>query len=252
MLPATPLVLVTRPRLQAQSLVQACLAAGWRAQAFSPIRIEPNPAGLAQLPQAWAWADAVFFVSPSAIDVVAASGLDWTGCSGSLICVGAGSAKRLQLYSGREVWFPDEGHDSEAVLAMPFWQRQRPQRVLIVRGQAGRTVLETELRAQGVDVQCLSVYFRQPEPLDWSVLASAMEHSAPVAVCVTSVSIAQAWFAQLPSALHQAAQRLLYLSIHPRISAELHRLGACKVVTCAAGDDALLAGLHQELDPPYE
>ena len=70
MLPATPLVLVTRPRLQAQSLVQACLAAGWRAQAFSPIRIEPNPAGLAQLPQAWAWADAVFFVSPSAIDVV--------------------------------------------------------------------------------------------------------------------------------------------------------------------------------------
>ncbi|XLM20780.1 uroporphyrinogen-III synthase, partial [Chromobacterium piscinae] len=99
------------------------------------------PQALATLPALAARADALFWVSPSAIDIgwPALAGMDLT--AKRLACVGAASARRLAALSGRPVLHPTAGSDSEALLALPELADASGQHWLIVRGQGGRALL---------------------------------------------------------------------------------------------------------------
>ena len=65
---------------------------------------------------------------------------------------------------------PGERYDSETLLAMPELADMRGQRVLIVRGEGGRTLFAETLRARGAEVAFAEVYRRlrpdfDPAPL---------------------------------------------------------------------------------------
>ena len=160
-----PAILITRPAGRAATEMQACAAAGWRALPFSPIRIEADAAALARLPEQVAAADAVFWVSPSAVDI-AAGVLDFSSCTPLHITVGQASAQALAAFCSQPVYAPQEGNDSEAVLQLPLWQSlPRGAEILIIRGRGGRGFLAQSLRQQGFKVQIAEVYFRRPQPL---------------------------------------------------------------------------------------
>ncbi|MHA6494857.1 uroporphyrinogen-III synthase [Pseudomonas borbori] len=77
--------------------------------------------------------------------------------------VGAATAELLRDY-GLSVYFPADGDDSEALLALPelrdALQAALVPRVLILRGDGGRELLAERLREQGVQVDYLALYRR--------------------------------------------------------------------------------------------
>lgn len=77
--------------------------------------------------------------------------------------VGAATAAILEAY-GLDVTYPEQGDDSEALLALPAFQdslRVHDPKVLIMRGEGGREFLAERLRGQGVQVDYLPLYRRR-------------------------------------------------------------------------------------------
>ena len=217
-----PAILITRPEGRAAAEMQACAAAGWRALPFSPIRIEADAAALARLPEQVAAAAAVFWVSPSAVDI-GAGVLDFSSRTPLHITVGQASAQALAAFCSQPVYAPQEGNDSEAVLQLPLWQSlPRGAEILIIRGRGGRGFLAQSLRQQGFKVQIAEVYFRRPQPLDWALFAQ----EKPEAAYVTSSEIVHELFTQAPPELAQNLKNLLYFTHHERIAAALRAAGA--------------------------
>lgn len=164
-------MLVTRPRHQAQGLVDALQALGARALIFPTLEIVPAPATdplQARLRQVLG-ADWLIFVSPNAV----AHGLTLIESVGGLpigagvAAVGRTTARCLHERGVSDVLAPDQGADSEALLALPAFRQVAGQRILIVRGVGGRELLGQTLRDRGARVEYAEVYRRaQPAVAD--------------------------------------------------------------------------------------
>lgn len=240
----TKAVLVTRPQNQAAQLMRLLAEAGFVPLWASPIAIVPDAQALAALPEQLASADVVFFVSPSAVEVVTEQ-VDLTQYQSEWVAVGQATAKALHAVGLSSVWAPTTGHDSEAVLTLPLWAELTvPTRILIVRGQGGRPWLAEALRAAGHQVTFAEVYQRQSQVIDWSDIKRQQGAAECVAVCVTSSEIGQSLWAQMPDSLQQSFKNLLYLTPHERISQTLQSLGASRVLTCALGDEHMVSAIQ--------
>ncbi|MBK1645780.1 uroporphyrinogen III synthase [Thiocapsa imhoffii] len=168
-------VLVTRPAGQAEGLCQLIAAAQGRAIAVPSILIEPttDPDAARQLLQS-SW-DLMFFVSRNAVEQALALTPDGTWPQAARIAaVGRATAHALASAGRVPDLVPDERFDSETLLRMPELASMPGQRVLIVRGDGGRTLLAETLRARGAEVVYAEVYRRclpafDPQPLlaDW-------------------------------------------------------------------------------------
>ncbi|KJH67600.1 uroporphyrinogen-III synthase [Chromobacterium violaceum] len=234
-------VLAARPLAQCAGLLEKLRAEGWQAGHLPLMEIEPLPEALAALPAQAARADALFWVSPSAIDIgwPALAGMDFSGKR--LACVGAASARRLADLSGRPVLHPTAGSDSEALLALPELADASGQRWLIVRGQGGRPLLADTLAARGAEVGVAEVYRRVDGAPDWA----AFDAAPPDAVIITSGEMVEQLFRLAGPRRTGALQCLLYCVPHPRIAERLAAFGAARIVTTRADDAALVAGLKE-------
>ncbi|MEN7430943.1 uroporphyrinogen-III synthase [Chromobacterium sp. TRC.1.1.SA] len=234
-------VLAARPLAQCAGLLGKLRAEGWQAEHLPLMEIEPLPAALAALPRQAAQADALFWVSPSAIDAAwpALAGLDLSGKR--LACVGAASAKRLADLSGLPVLHPAAGSDSEALLALPELADVSGQRWLIVRGEGGRALLADTLAARGAGVEVAEVYRRVDGAPDWT----AFDAAPPDAVIITSGEMVEQLFRLAGPRRMGTLQCLLYCVPHPRIAERLDAFGATRIVTTRADDAALVAGLKE-------
>ncbi|OWY41003.1 uroporphyrinogen-III synthase [Xenophilus sp. AP218F] len=234
-------VLVCRPAAQSAALLALLAAQGWRAEHFPLLEIEALPAALAALPAQAAQADALFWVSPSAIDV-SWPALAATDLSGKrLACVGAASARRLAALSGQIPLHPTQGSDSEALLALPELEQVAGQRWLIVRGQGGRPLLADTLAERGARVALAEVYRRRDGQPDWA----AFDAAPPDAVVLTSGEMVEQLFRLAGPRRAAALQCQLYCVPHPRIADRLAARGATRIVTTRADDAALVAGLRE-------
>lgn len=147
-------VVVTRPAGQGEALGRALAARGARVSLFPTVVIEPlaPAAGIAGRPADWA-----VFVSPNAVH----HGVAWlpagTRC---LAAVGPGTAAALTAAGHGVSAAPAAGGGAEALLAEPAFRPRRGKRVLVFRGEGGRTRLQEALRARGVEVAEAPVYRR--------------------------------------------------------------------------------------------
>ena len=66
-----PVMLIVRPSARAGDDMRTCSQAGWRARVLSPVEIEPDETALRGLEEQFSRADAVFWVSPTAIETAA-------------------------------------------------------------------------------------------------------------------------------------------------------------------------------------
>ncbi len=243
-----PTLLITRPEALSQTLVENAYQQGWQAVSFCPIEMQLLDEQIGLMQEAVSQADVVFVVSPSAVSMVMPHLVN-VQTKAIWACVGASSAELLAKWlPDTQIVFPKDGHDSEAVLRLPMWQKicQQQKKVVILRGTTGRNLLADTLSANGAQVCCLSVYKRIAKKLNLFVLEQLQDNQMPVALVISSQEIAKQLFTQIPIALHTYLKSLLYLSIHPRISNYLQEQGVKHIVDCGANNDAIFAALQLE------
>lgn len=230
-----PTMLIVRPSARAAEDVETCLNAGWRAEVLSPVEIEADAAGLELLSEQYARADAVFWVSPTAIETA----VPYLNLSDGIkihIAVGQGSRRALERYLGRTVIAPDDGNDSEAVLRLPVWNSlPEGARVLFVRGHGGRDFLMNALQEKGFRTEVAEVYFRRHKPLNFQ----NFQAKNITAAYITSTELVQSLFAQVPPQFSRFFKSLLYFTHHPRIAEALKREGVRSVETVPSLEYAL-------------
>lgn len=243
MLSAMPALLIVRPENRLSDDIAACRAAGWLPLPLPLIRIEADADALANLPARIAGADAVFWVSPTAVETAAGRFPAQKGPRH--IAVGSGTAAALTRAGITDIVVPPQGNDSEAVLALPLWRQLPPQaKILLVRGSGGRNWLHQQLTAQGFQVACADIYHRRPAALPWPFSANRM----PDAVWITSAELVGLLFDQAPPNLAQALKTLLYFAHHPRIAAALRQHGAQRIQLLASPSElsAALAAVSEQ------
>jgi uroporphyrinogen-III synthase len=222
-------VLVTRPRELAQGLAQRVADAGGRAILFPAIEIEP-------LPQSGPVGryDVVVFVSPSAVR----HGAPWVGAGHKTLAVGAGTAHEIKK-SGQDVIFPASGADSERLLELPELAQLSGQRVLIVRGQGGRSLLGDTLRERGARVEYAECYRRVRPRADAAPLLAAWVD----AVTVNSGEALQNLVALLGAEGRERLRDTPLFVPHRRVAQQAESAGLRKVLIAGPGDDEMIERL---------
>lgn len=151
-----PTVLVTRPREQAEELIDLITQRGGEAIAFPVLEIVQNDkTDVAARAERCGPADVTIFISPNAVRF----GLSFA--TGQVAAIGPGTAAAIERAGRRVDIVPAAGFDSEHLLAEPVLQSLAGKRVRIVRGNGGRELLRDTLGERGADVHYVEVYCRE-------------------------------------------------------------------------------------------
>lgn len=251
-------VVVTRPAQQAGALLDGLRAAGAEPLFFPVVDILPlaDTAPLHVLADKLGDYDFAFFVSANAVEQALAviPRSRWPSAL-TMLTVGPGSARALQLAGFDNVILPAERFDSEGVLALPVMEATAiaGKRVLILRGDGGRELLAQTLAARGAQVDVHSCYRRCRANTDSTSLLTSFAAGALHAISFTSSEGASNFAAIVDGAIHEAgsvalSQRVLAATPcfvpHARIAEHLRSLGAQHIVLTDAGDAALIASLQ--------
>ncbi len=178
-------VVVTRPRGQETAMMRAVEDAGFRAVHVPALAIEPlslqarERNRLMDLDQY----RAVIFASTNAVrlglDALEhywpqwPAGIDWIG-------VGEATARALRA-EGLPARIPENGFNSEAVLELPGLQALNECKVLLLRGEGGRGLMEKTLSERGAEVHAVPLYRRHCDD------SAVWPDTEVLAVLVTSV-----------------------------------------------------------------
>jgi uroporphyrinogen-III synthase len=160
-------VLVTRPTAQAENLCRLIAEAGGTPIPFPTVEILPaadRDRARALFAEPW---DRILFVSRNAVDQ-ARPLIPSTGLAGNplLGAVGRATAAALHEVGLPPDLVPNSGFDSEALLALPELTEVAGRRVLIVRGDGGRTLLGDMLAERGAETHYAEVYRRGLPAID--------------------------------------------------------------------------------------
>lgn len=160
------------------------------------------------------------------------TGVDWIG-------VGEATARALQA-EGLPARAPEEGAHSEAVLQLPALQELTDSKVLLLRGEGGRGLMERTLRERGAAVHAVPLYRRE---CDDSVV---WPDEAVLAVLVTSVESWQCLRQRAPLPLEQT----LVVAGSERIAQAARGDGAAEVAAATSPrDEDMLECLKTHLKP---
>ncbi|HEY0675459.1 MAG TPA: uroporphyrinogen-III synthase [Immundisolibacter sp.] len=186
-----PGVLVTRPAGQAAALGNGLCAAGFTPLYLPTLAIEATDATVAVAALRAALPCAVaLFISANAVQhalpVIAAAGGLPAGCR--VAAVGPASARALRAAGFADVLMPEARFDSEGLLALPELNQVTDRRVVIFRGEGGRTLLADTLAARGADLRAVICYRRiaAGDAGDAGQLAAWLARNAIAALTATS------------------------------------------------------------------
>lgn len=242
------LIVVTRPRNQAQGLATMIEAAGGRALIFPLIEIAPadDPTALAVALDSLPQTDFACFVSPNAVAGALPAILDRGGWPPALraAAVGEGTAKALRAFGIAQVIVPGERFDSEALLALPALAdaEVRGRRAVIFRGDGGRELLADTLRARGAIVDCVTCYRRLPPAGDVASLLDLWERGGLDAITISSSEGLRHLLDRLDARGRQHLARTPVFAPHRRI-VEAARASGLLAVETGPADAGLVAGL---------
>lgn len=251
-------VVITRPRAQAEPLAQAVRALGRRAVLLPLLEIAPledtsvlraTLAGLASYAL-------VVFVSPNAVDAAFAH-LDGWPAGVPIGVVGEGSRAALARHGvtadKATIHCPPDpaASDSEHLLASLDLAGFAGRRVLIVRGESGRELMASTLRAAGARVDTVAAYRRSVPQLGKSLAAELDALLAQPNDWIITSSEALRGLAGMVSRLDPDAGlgrlRAQHLIVpHGRIAETARALGCGRITLTGSGDARLLAALQSQ------
>lgn len=241
-------VLVTRPEHQAMPLCRMLGAEGADCLRLAAIEIKPV-AGRHLLGEQLAALDSydlIVFVSANAVRFGAALLAQKRDLP--LAAVGPATLRALNQAGYRVSVLPENGYDSEGLLAHPRLQHLAGRRVLIVKGAGGRDLLATTLQGRGASVDFACVYERRPAAPGAAELAALAEEFARASVKVvtaTSLEIGAQVLSLATPALRELFERAHWLVPSARVDAGLAELGlsAPRIVAASAEDQDLVTAL---------
>ena len=157
--------------------------------------------------------------------------------------VGNGSREELAAHGVSGVIAPDGQSDGEALLALPEFSGVAGRRIVIFRGEGGRTVLGDTLAARGALVEH-AVCYRRALPLDGAaLLAAAWDGGKVDAVTVSSGEGLANLLAMLGAGAPERLAGTALFVPHPRIADEAARQGLKRVTVAGPGDAETAASL---------
>lgn len=223
-------VIVTRPQEQAQELAQSLTVLGAEVLQIPGLEIWPAPESWA-VRQQFQDLDSyqhVIFTSVNAVHF----GMQWIDrywpqWPQAVDCysVGPGTAKALTAHH-LESCLPTR-FSSEGLLELPALMSVNETRVLIVKGQGGRSLLKETLEARGALVDCADVYQRvcpKPDAVIVSQLDTWLRQAQPVFLLLSSIEIMQNLKAQLQSSWNEL-KKCLVLAVSERVAQAAHQEG---------------------------
>ena len=189
---AGKVVLVTRPRLQAKALCSLITRRGGKALSLPTIEIEApaNRELCRKPPDYWSEFDSVIFISRNAViwafETIINRPSDLEDLN--IIAIGAGSAEELMNRGITRISHAGPDAGSEALINLPRLQaaRIKARRILIVKGEGGRSMLQNSLANRGAIVETVSVYKRIMPVYESGYLLDIWRKSKPDVVVVTS------------------------------------------------------------------
>ena len=155
--------------------------------------------------------------------------------------IGSSTATELEYYDVRAV-FSNQGVDSEALLSLDSFSSVKDEKVLIIKGEGGREVLEEQLSNLGAHVEKLEVYQRSCPTYERNAVVKKLEsHSINVILCGSGETLTNLGY-YLPMS-YRADYRLLVPS--ERVARQAHSLGFQQVTnTCGASNKMMLLALE--------
>ena len=212
-------VLVTRPAHQAAALADAIEAEGGKAIRFPAIEIAPrDDADIAGDAASLQPPDIAIFVSVNAVRY----GFDYAGPA-SVAAIGPATAAAIEAAGGTVDIRSSAGFDSMQLLAESRMHDVGGKVVRIIRGNTGRELLATTLRARGATVEYLPVYSRQaprPAPSEFAALENAWQSGAIDVVTVMSVETLTNLDSILPGACRDLLRQTLLVTPAERVIIE--------------------------------
>lgn len=165
--------------------------------------------------------------------------------------VGAGTGQILADY-GLSVSWPEQGDDSEALLALPKFldviNTPEP-RILIMRADVGRDFLAEQLKQRGVQVDFLALYQRRLPVYPSGTLVTRIQQEQLNGLIVSS----EQGLRHLIELAGEAWPTLASLTVFvpsPRVAKIAQELGAQHVIDCrGASNQAVLNALHTHTAP---
>jgi len=165
--------------------------------------------------------------------------------------VGAGTGRILADY-GLSVSWPEQGDDSEALLALPKFLEItsiEDARVLIMRADVGRDFLAEQLKQRGVQVDFLPLYRRSLPVYPTGTLVTRIQQQQLNGLVVSSEQGLRHLIELAGDAWSTLASLALFVP-SPRVAHIAQELGAQHVIDCrGASNQALLKALTAHAVP---
>lgn len=232
-------VLVTRPRHQANELMNALSDAGASPILLPSIDIQALPDAQIQSQIATIEADSlVIFISQNAVEYA------WPWLRQqfpeqlpTLAAVGASTAKALHACGVVEVIYPPAPpYNSETLLACPALQQVASRPCYVIRGVGGRELLAETLQQRGADLGVIEVYQRACPTPDPALLARLWQQQ-PVDVVISTSREALGNLCQLlPASLLPRLFATPLLVISDAMADQAHSLGFAQVHVATGAD----------------
>lgn len=239
-------VLVTRPEHQARHLCQLIEAEGGAAVRYPALDIKPRPdrAAVRAAVGPVDRYDLVVFVSANAVR----HGADILEQRRDVpvAAIGQATAAALNAAGYRVSLMPEDGADSESLLAMPQLAHLSGQRVLIVRGTGGRDLLLEAMTARGAQVQYAEVYTREAAypSIERKAEIEALWRQGGISVyTATSVELLEALVGIVTPRCRELMHSTALVTGSARVAEAAARLGLGSPILLAdSPDDAALVG----------
>lgn len=236
-------VVVTRPAGQAARFAALVTAAGAQPLLLPTLDIETVPLD-ADLRSRWApdAFDWTIFTSTNAVE----SSLEQLPRPQrtQVAAIGRATARALVQRGIPVAAVPQTTSDSEGLLALDCFADLRGQRVLILRGRGGRTLLSGELARRGAQVVLGDVYERRRAVAQPDALA-ALRHACDAgtaAIAATSAEVLAALIDLAPEADCPRLRDALLLVPGERVAAAARGLGwRGRVVVAPSAEDETMA-----------
>lgn len=228
-------ILVTRPAGQAETLCRMIEQAGGQAVWFPVIGIE------ALYPDtSVSKADIMIYVSANAVRH-GAHYLD--GYDGQVAAIGEATARQLQQQGIPVDILPEQGYDSEALLATEALHQVAGKSIAIIRGEGGREYLAGQLEQRGARVQYIECYRRVALDTDATSLKEQLCADAIDLVAITSIGILDALMASLGDEGCDCLRHSTLLVISERIATCAKQRGFGKILLSSPGDSNMLESM---------
>ncbi|KFL36228.1 uroporphyrinogen-III synthase [Arenimonas donghaensis] len=230
-------VISLRPSGSHAPVRHAATTLGARTLSISTLALRPLPAGAAL--QAALACPLVIVTSPAAVQfarrqlpLVARPGQPW-------LALGEATARALQRAGIDEVRVPDDGTDSEALLALPELQPP-PSSVGLVTAPGGRGLIAETLAQRGSEIHRANVYRREPLHPRAGRLRMLRKLPRQSALLVSSQEAFDGLWRRLDEACREAVRVRPAVASSARLAAHLAGLGFQAIVLASGAAPATL------------